>query len=438
MASDPFSTEPPDEEHALESVRPLEEPSETESDRTALRAAGVLVLRETAAGQTEVALLRRQGTVCLPRVFLHPTEATRAAAERAMVDQVQAHMVGTGWRFVTRLFADFNGSPLATDYWRTQASDSDAPLLTDCFWTPLAVASTQLAFPEERQLLMNMDPLTQTQEGTGAQSKKEGAAAPASLRSALQSRWPQGPHRAHLAQSIAATRASVESSGPTSDWRAHALERLDQADDAVRAGRLDAAQEALTQARRLDLEARSVAERRLMTQLLRGDVRENTDGWLRDTLLTALQENPDAGTMALVRGELERQTRRNGRDLFTHDQGRLAQILVTVPVALWVYFAFQHSWVTPGSPTDGNHVLPAMAFGLFGGVAWSLFHAPLRSIREALIPLVIGAFTSLLGFLLAKSGILTFGEDSAPLALATSILWGIAGAAFLSRHQRKI
>ncbi|MDF1836918.1 MAG: hypothetical protein P1V35_03535, partial [Planctomycetota bacterium] len=404
-----------------------------------LRAAGAVILQRTAAGDCRVALLKRQNTVCLPRVLLRTGESTRVGAIRAAHDQVSSHLHCADWHPLSTVRAQVSDQPLITEYWSASTTDVETNLQSDCFWSPLNQAAEQVAFPEERQFLSTMeDPLIQVpplQAEAPSESPDEFPPVPTS--SPLKSRWPFDPHRGRLAETIAAARSSVENAGRSGDWRESALMQLTQAEDAVQAGHLEAAQESLTGAWRLELESRSVGERRLMTQLLQGEVRTRTEGWHRDSLLTALQESPDAGTMALVRCELERKSRRVSQEQTQNDLGRLAQLIVAIPVALTLAVSFSSTWLDGSVPSDGSMVPATLGLGLLGGLGWSLFRGRLRNFFEALAPLGAGAAAAFFGMLLAKAGILNVAEDSAPLALCMSILWGLAAGALLDFKRGK-
>ncbi|MFT5058536.1 MAG: hypothetical protein ACI87O_002907 [Planctomycetota bacterium] len=409
------------------------------SQEAPVQAVGAVILKRQDSGPLQVAILRRQGTVCLPRVLIHPGETTRTAAERSVYDQVSPALPCERWSHLAQVQAEVSGHPLTTDYWSAFASESNLSLRPDCFWLPLAQAAKQVAFPEERQFLATMeDPLIQTppaQADLDPTSRGDFPRVPTSAPS--RSRWPFDPHRGRLAETIAAARASVENTGRSSDWRESALLLLNQAEDAVQAGRLDAAQEALTGAWRLELESRSVGERRLLTQLLRGEVRTRTDGWHRDSLLTALQESPDAGTMALVRCELERQSRRISQTQTRNDLGRLAQVVIAVPVLITLFVSFSSSWLDGSVPSSGELMPATLGLGMLGGLGWSLFRSRVTNFFEAIVPLGVGAAAAFFGLLLSKAGILTISQDSAPWALCLAIIWGAAAAALLDFKNRK-
>ena len=405
-----------------------------------IRAAGVVVLQGAGSGQTQVALLRRQGTVCLPRVLIQPNENAQDAAERAVHDQVNPDLECEHWTHLGRVQGQISDQALLTDYWSAQVSESGLPLQFDCFWLPLAQAAEQVAFPEERQFLATMeDPLIQERPAQAQfpQNNREDFP-PVPVSSPLKSRWPFDPHRARLAESIAAARSNVENAGRGGDWRENALLQLAQAEDAVQAGRVEAAQEALTGAWRLEMESRSVGERRLMTQLLQGEVRNRTDGWHRDSLLTALQESPDAGTMALVRCELEKRSRRVSQTRTQNDLGRLVQLIIALPVAIALFTSFSASWLDGSAPSTSELMPATLGLGMLGGLGWSIFRGHLTSFFDALAPLATGAAAAFFGLLLSKAGILTISQDSAPWALCLAILWGAAAAALLDfKHAKK-
>ncbi len=399
----------------------------------ALMAAGAAILHRPSGGESRVALLKRQDTVCLPRVLLRPGESTRVGAVRAAHDQVSPDLHCSDWFQLSRVEAQVSGQPITTEYWSASCPDTELTLQPDCFWSPLDQAVGLVAFPEERQFLSTMeDPLIQASPlEAEATSEPPRDFPPVPTSSPIKSRWPFDPHRGRLAETIAAARSNVENAGRAGDWRESALHQLTQAEDAVQAGRLDAAQEALTGAWRLELESRSVGERRLMTQLLQGEVRTRTEGWHRDALLTALQESPDAGTMALVRCELERQSRRVSQEQTHNDLGRLAQLIVAIPVALTLFVSFSSTWLDGSVASDGTMMPATLGLGMLGGLGWSIFRGRLHNFFDALAPLCVGAAAAFFGLLLSKAGILNIAQDSAPLALCLSILWGLAAAALL-------
>lgn len=409
-----------------------------------MQAAGAVLLVHSDFGPRRVALLRRQGAVCLPRVLVHPGEPTLDAAQRAVHDQVHPDLPCSDWQRLSEVRAEVSGQPLNTDYWSASASDSDLPFETDCFWLPLALAAEQLAFPEERDVLLAMeDPLIQSPPAPAPLAiplpmEEERDFPPITPGSPPKSRWAFDPHRSRLAETIEAARSHVESAGSRGDWRESALVHLSQAESSVLSGKVEAAQESLTHAWRLDLESRSVGERRLMTQLLRGEVRGHTEGWLRDSLLTALQESPDAGTMALVRSEVEKQNRLASRQQTQNNLGRLAQLIIAGPVLIALLVGATSSWLDGGSPTTENLMSATLSLGLLGGLGWSMTRGRLKSYFEALAPLTIGAGAAFFGLLLSKSGILTIGQDSAPLMLCLAVLWGFAAAALVElKHLRR-
>ncbi len=417
--------------------RPLDPAFGAEHETPSMRAAGAVVLTHSEPDLSRVALLRRQGAVCLPRVLIRPGESARDAAQRAVHDQVSPNLKCSDWQHLSQVRAQVSGHPLNTDYWSVSASD---PLPNaDCFWLPLTLAAEQLAFPEERQFLLAMeDPLIQSPPAPANHTqKKTEQLPPVAPDHPAKSHWVFDPHRGRLAESIAAARSHVESSSNGGDWRESALLHLNQAELSVQSGKVEAAQESLTHAWRLDLESRSVGERRLMTQLLRGEVRSHTDGWLRDSLLTALQESPDAGTMALVRTEVEKRNRLASQAHTQNNLGRLAQLIIALPVVIALLTAFTTEWLDGSAPAPG-HIMPAtVALGMLGGLGWSLIRGHLNGFYEALLPLAIGAAAAFFGLLLSKAGILTIGQDSAPLALSLAVLWGAAAAALVELKGKK-
>ncbi len=401
-----------------------------------MRAAGVVVLSGLDPNQRKVALLRRQGAVCLPRVLIRPDEASLDVARRALHAQVSSSFDGSDWQHLSEVHANVSGQPLSTEYWSANASDANLPLHADCFWLPLALAADQLAFSEERKFLLALeDPLVQSSPTpvdhgpTSLPEEPEHHLPPISPSQVPKRRWAFDPHRGRLAEAIAAARSQVKHRGTMGDWRESALQHLRHAEESVQAGEVEAAQESLTSAWRLDLESRSVGERRLMTQLLRGEVRANTNGWLKDSLLTAIQDSPDAGTMALVRSELEKQNRLTSAKETQNQLGRLSQLVVAVPVSVGLFVASSTSWLDGGATATGDIMPATLGLGMLGGLGWTLARRQLGGYVEALVPLGVGAVAARFGLLLAKSGILTIGQDSVPLMLCLSVLWGLGAAA---------
>ncbi len=445
----PFSTQYPDDSDPEEGVhpgdldhgqsRPLDPTFGEEHTSPAMQAAGVALLAHSDFGPRRVALLRRQGAVCLPRVLVHPGESTLEAAQRAVRDQVHSDLRCGDWQHLSEVLVEVSGQPVNTDYWCASASDSDLPDEADGFWLPLALASEQLAFPEEREVLLALDdPLIQSPPAPAPPPMDEGTEfPPITPGSPPKKRWAFDPHRSRLAETIAAARSHVESAGSRGDWRASALVHLSHAEGSLQSGQVEAAQESLTHAWRLDLESRSVGERRLMTQLLRGEVREHTAGWLRDALLTALQESPDAGTMALVRSEIEKQNRLASQRRIQNNQGRLTQLIIAVPVCIALLVGSTANWLDGGMPATGDIMPATLSFGLLGGLAWSLTRGQSKSFSGALAPLAIGAGGALFGLLLSKSGIVTIGQDSVPLMLCLAVLWGVAAAALVDLKRSR-
>ena len=215
------------------------------------------------------------------------------------------------------------------------------------------------------------------------------------------------------------------------DWRNKARAYLAQAQRALDIGHEAEAHEAWMAAWKLEYEARSVSERRLISKLLQGQVRSNTGGWRRDALLAALEEDPDAGTLARVRSEVEAEARRRRAWQEQHRWARIWQAVIAVPFFAALYFALREDWLA-GSMPPAVEILPAvLGLGMLGGWTWSLIRQEPGDVLQALAPLGVGLFGAFFGFLAGQSGVLSVGKNSGPWTLCTAFLWGIAAALLL-------
>ncbi len=411
-----------------------------------LPAVGVVLLAGWPAGDrpNHVAVVQHDGLWTLPRVLRAEGESSQALAQDTLRTQVHPALQDVELDFLVTLEGQLFHHSLRTEYWRALATADLPRELPRAEWMPLAQARTRLLCPEERLLLERMhDPLAHPPTGaSGVPLASPGTAASGPP--------PPGPGQFASAGDPVATPSPSPDLQPSSehaqrtweldplqgDWRSKVRQHLVHAQRSLNTGREGEANDAWMAAWKLELESRSVTERRLITKLLQGEVRARTQGWRRDALLTALEEDPDAGTLARVRAEVETFGRRMQQRRERRRLARLVQIVIAVPFFAALYFAMTQAWLAGAMP-PAVEILPAvLGLGMLGGWTWSLLRQVPEDALQALAPLGVGLFGAFFGFLLMQSGVIAIGTPSAPWALCSAFLWGFAGAVLLEFRKR--
>ncbi|MGO9559219.1 MAG: NUDIX hydrolase [Acidimicrobiales bacterium] len=131
--------------------------SESRPPETVVRAAGGIVLRASATGGWEAALIHRpeQGDWTLPKGKLEPGETAAECALREVREETGLEC--TLGRFVGQVeYRDRRGRPKVVEYWLMQPHGGDfAPSgeVDELRWVGVSDASALLSYPHDAELL---------------------------------------------------------------------------------------------------------------------------------------------------------------------------------------------------------------------------------------------------------------------------------------------
>ncbi|MHB1510406.1 MAG: NUDIX hydrolase [Acidimicrobiales bacterium] len=125
-----------------------------------VRAAGGVVVRASASGGWDVAIVHRplQQDWSLPKGKVDPGESAQECALREVLEE-------TGWkcslgRFVGEVeYIDRKGRPKIVEYWLMQPIEGGYPLdgeVDDLTWVPLAEASARLTYDHDATLVASV------------------------------------------------------------------------------------------------------------------------------------------------------------------------------------------------------------------------------------------------------------------------------------------
>ena len=123
--------------------------------RTAILAAGGIVLRGRAKPQIAVVQRRKDNGWVLPKGKLRPKESAISAARREAAEET-GHDV-TVREFLDVIYYRASGRPKVVHFWRMQAASAPGRMLTSDIkamkWLPLASAIERLSRPHEQAFL---------------------------------------------------------------------------------------------------------------------------------------------------------------------------------------------------------------------------------------------------------------------------------------------
>jgi 8-oxo-dGTP diphosphatase len=129
--------------------------------RTAVLAAGGIVLRRQPAPRFAVVRLRKRNEWVLPKGKLDDGETPRAAAEREVMEET-GHAVSVH-EFLGTLVYETNGRSKVVHYWRMEAGGAPVRELMhdirEVDWLPLDRAVKRLSRNHERTFLENVGPI---------------------------------------------------------------------------------------------------------------------------------------------------------------------------------------------------------------------------------------------------------------------------------------
>jgi 8-oxo-dGTP diphosphatase len=134
--------------------------STTSAAASVVRAAGGIVIRASASGGWDVAIVHRplQQDWSLPKGKVDPGESAQECALREVMEE-------TGWkcslgRFVGEVeYIDRRGRPKIVEYWLMQPIEGGYPLdgeVDDLAWVPLAEAPARLTYEHDATLVASV------------------------------------------------------------------------------------------------------------------------------------------------------------------------------------------------------------------------------------------------------------------------------------------